>query len=85
MSNKAVKEIKENTLIVKRTKRVKKEIIVKSSFTEDELKHYYLLQCPDVMCNWKGLSRDVIDVEETDDETIIYICPHCGEPLEIVK
>lgn len=59
---------------------------IKSEYTEEELKKYYLLNCLNEKCNWKGLSKDIIDIKEDEDgETIYYLCPHCKEVLTIVK
>lgn len=63
----------------------KHEIKIKSEYTEEELKKYYLLNCPNENCNWKGLSKDVLDIEEVGEDNINYLCPHCNTVLTIVK
>lgn len=63
-----------------------KEVKIKSEYTEKELKMYYLLNCPNESCNWKGLSKDVLDIEEKEDsDEVLYLCPHCNSHLTIVK
>lgn len=59
-------------------------ITIKSEYTPEELKKFYLLECQEP-CSWKGLSRDVIDIVESDDDSINYVCPHCGKNLNIVR
>ena len=51
------------------------------------LKKYYLLGCQheDETCNWRGLSKDVLDVVENDNDTVDFICPNCNRVLTIIK
>ena len=81
---KEIQEKKEVVLKQKRATRSKKTIVVRSEYTEEELKRFYLLQCE--AWSWNGLSRDVIDVVEDDSsDTIDYICPQCGAVTKIVR
>ena len=65
---------------------MKKSIEVKSEYTTEELKKYYLLGCKheDETCNWVGLSKDSY-VVENDDDTFVYVCPNCNRVLTIIK